>query len=156
MFSKALRIATTKAASDAEAAGLARCLACANDLESIEAAFESRLNASKAARGEKPATLPKRMRGQLAGYAEDASEIEQETLAHFENCTAAREILDLLHTALEGDLLFWRGVVKHAHPADQPIIESLVSAKQQLLDELAAFGANKQAAPPRNNKPPCA
>lgn len=154
MFSKALRIATTKAASDAEAADLARCLACADELESVQTAFESRLGASKAARGEKPTALSKGKRAQIAGYAEDASDIEQETLAHFENRTAAREILALLHTALEGDLLFWRGVVKHAHPADQSIIESLVGAKQQLLDELAAFGANQQGGPLRNNKPP--
>lgn len=156
MFSKALRIATTKAASDAEAAGLSRCLACANDLESIEAAFESRLSASKAARGEKPTPLSKSKRGQLAGYAEDAADIAQETLAYVETCTEAREILDLLHAALEGDLLFWRSVVKHAHPADQSIIEALVGAKAQLLDALAESRAIDKAASPRHNEPPSA
>jgi hypothetical protein len=108
--------------------------------------FPARINANKAARGEAPTKLPKQKREELAGYDQDAIDLER-TLTNDYRTLAGPSIIHSMSYALETDLKFWGGaMLKHAHPSDRVLIEEVVEAKRQLQNQfkhfLARFPAN--------------
>jgi hypothetical protein len=138
MFAPALRIAQEKSRSSSGRTLLALAQGAADALEAVEAAFEERINASKAARGEKPTRLSKGRQAQVDGYAKDAAAMQREQLSVYEAELGPLDIVVALRDGLRRDLGFWNGVAKHAHPADRPIVEELVAAKRTLLAALDA------------------
>jgi hypothetical protein len=109
----------------------------AEDLERIESGFEDKINASKAARGEKPTHLSKARKAQVRGYADDADAMQKEQLALFEAELTSREILTALYAGLQSDLQLWNGAAKHTHPSDMSVVEEFVVAKRRLFESLA-------------------
>ncbi|MBL8378641.1 MAG: hypothetical protein JNM79_12280 [Burkholderiales bacterium] len=137
MFVSALRIALAKSVAAPERTALESALPAAEDLERIEAGFVQKINAGKAARGEKPTQLPKARKAQVRGYADDAIAMQKEQLASFESELNSREIVSALHSGLQSDLQFWENSAKYAHPSDLPILEEFVGAKQRLFEALS-------------------
>ena len=137
MFHAALRLALAKAATPAERAALESALSVAQELERIETGFEDKINASKAARGEKPTHLSKGRGAQVRGYSEDASAMQKEQLALFEAEFSSHEIVRSLHAGLQSDLQFWSGAAKYTHPSDLPVVEEFVGAKKRLFKALS-------------------
>lgn len=136
MFVQALEIARSKAESPALESCLESALLFARKLDEVEAAFESRINASKAARGEPPTRLTKAKREQIAEYTAGAHDLFAEQLALYRTSLISREIAAALQAGLSSDLQFWRKSGKHVHPEDLPVVESLVEAKQDLFNAL--------------------
>ena len=137
MFATALRIALSKSLEPQARAALERALPAAEDLERIESGFEERINASKAARGEKPTRLSKARKAQVRGYADDAAAMRKEQLALYDAELNPSEIVNALHAGLQTDVQFWDGAVKYTHPSDIRVVEELVAAKRQFLEALA-------------------
>jgi hypothetical protein len=136
MFSSPLRIAITKASTPEEVRVLEIALAKADALGQIEGAFESKINASKAARGEGPTKLPRAKREQLSEFADDQAALQAQQLVAFEAATSAMEIVTALTAGLRSDLKFWSGAAKYTHAADLPVVEEFVNAKRELLTAL--------------------
>jgi hypothetical protein len=136
MFSSALRIAIAKAPAPAELRALETALAKADALSNIEVAFEAKINASKAARGEGPTRLSRAKREQLSDFAVDQAELQAQQLVAFEAATSAMEIITALTAGLRSDLKFWSGAAKYTHAADLPVVEEFVNAKRELLAAL--------------------
>lgn len=136
MFVAALRIASSKADGTVSSQMLARALVDAESLERIESEFESKMNGSKAKRGENT-KLSKSRQAQLAQYKADAASLEAEPLGAFKEMSCA-DIVAALRSGLDSDLRFWANAAKHTHPADLPVVEELVSAKRALERSLAA------------------
>jgi hypothetical protein len=136
MFSSALRIAIGQASAPDESRALERALEKADALGRIEADFEARIAASKAARGEGPTRLSRAKQEQLSGFAADQAELQAQQMAAFEALTS-REIVAALKAGLRTDLQFWSGAAKHTHPADLPVVEEFVNAKRELLAALS-------------------
>jgi hypothetical protein len=101
--------------------------------------FTDRVNASKSARGEEPTKLRKSRREEVAAYAGDAEEAEKGLTRDLAGLSGESAVW-ALSTALETELSFWSSQgLKHAHPAERPIIEELIQVKRRLLDELKEF-----------------
>lgn len=139
MFSAAIRIAKAKASAPEEFQALEKVLAKAEALDRIEAAFEAKINASKAERGEGPTKLSRARREQLSALADDQVALQAGQLVAFEASTSASEIVTALKTGLRADLQFWSGAAKYTHPADLPVVEEFVNAKRELLAALIAY-----------------
>jgi hypothetical protein len=139
MFSSPLRIAIAKASTPEELRALEIALAKADALSQIEAAFEARINASKAARGEGPTKLSRAKRGQLSEFSDDQAVLQAQQLVAFEAATSAIEIITALRAGLRTDLQFWSGAAKYTHAADLPVVEEFVNAKRELLAALDDF-----------------
>lgn len=137
MFVQSLEIARSKAESPALESCLDSALQFARILDEVEVAFESRINASKAARGEPPTRLTQARREQIAEYTADAHDLFAEQLALYRTSLSSREIAAALQAGLLNDLQFWRKSGKHVHPADLPLVERFVEAKQDLYNALA-------------------
>ncbi|MGH8524576.1 MAG: hypothetical protein ACREXY_10285 [Gammaproteobacteria bacterium] len=137
MFAPALRIALAKPDCTASHDALSRALLDAEALARIESEFESKINASKARRGEKPTHLSKARRAQVGQYAADAESLHAEQLAAFETGMSAAEILAALKSGLDSDLQFWSTAAKHTHPDDLALVEEFVNAKRALQASLA-------------------
>jgi hypothetical protein len=133
MFVPALRIAMDKAEAAEERRALENALARAETLARIEAAFEAKINASKAARGEGPTKLSRAKREQLNELSEDQQEVQAEQMAAFDAATSAGESITALKAGLRTDVKFWSGAAKYTHPADMPVVEEFVNAKRELL-----------------------
>jgi hypothetical protein len=142
MFSPALRIAITKASGPEEIRALEDALAKADALARIEAALESKINASKAARGEGPTKLQRGKREQLSAFAQDQAELQEQQMVAFEASVSANEIVTALKAGLRADLQFWSGAARYTHPADLPVLEEFVNAKRALLTALTDFLKN--------------
>jgi hypothetical protein len=138
MFSSALRIAIEKASTPEESRALEAALAKANALSDIEAAFETKINASKAARGEGPTKLSRAKREQLSEFADDQAALQVQQRVAFEAATSAMEIVNSLRAGLRSDVEFWSGAAKYTHAADLPVVEEFVNAKRELLTALNA------------------
>jgi len=136
MFVAALRIALTKADEIVSSPRLACALVDAESLEHIESELESRINDSKAKRGEKP-KLSQSRQAQLAEFEADAASLQSEQLAAFKEMACA-DIVAALKSGLDSDLEFWANAAKHTHPADLPVVEEFVAAKRALAKSLAA------------------
>jgi len=137
MFVPALRIALAKTNHPATCAALEQALLTAESLARVESDFETKINASKARRGEKPTRLSKSRRAQLSEYADDASALEAEQLAAFDSESSANEILTALKSGLDADLKFWTNAAKYTHPDDMPVVQEFVKAKLELQESLA-------------------
>lgn len=137
MFVPALRIAIAKT-SAGKRCTLENVLRKAESLESIESTFETRINASKASRGEGPTRLSTAKREQLQELSADGATLQAQQLLLFEAECSATEILVALHSGLATDLKFWSGAAKHTHPVDLPVVQELVEAKRELLVALEA------------------
>jgi len=136
MFVSPLRIAIAKASAPDELRALEVALAKAEALSRIEAAFETKINASKAARGEGPTKLSRAKREQLGEFADDQKELEAQQLVAFEAAASAKEIITALRAGLRADVQFWSGAARYTHPADMPVVEEFVNAKRELLNAL--------------------
>ena len=145
MFSSALRIAMSKASSPEESFALENALAKAEALGRIEAGFEAKINASKAARGEGPTKVSRAKRAQLSELADDETALQAQQMIAFEALTTAGEIVAALKAGLRTDLQFWSGAAKHTHPADLPVVEEFVNAKRELLAALINFLEHRTA-----------
>ena len=139
MLAPSLQVALTKARTGEEQRSLERLVALATQLDRVEADFEHKINASKALRGEAPTKLTKAQRERLAELAADERELEAEQLVDLEVLSSAREIVEALHLGMEDDIRFWGQTKKHAHAADWPVIEELVSAKNALFQAMAEY-----------------
>jgi hypothetical protein len=139
MFAPALRIAMTKASTLEQSRALEVALAKAEILARVAAAFEEKINASKAARGEDPTRLSRARREQLNGFSKDEAELQAQQLVAFDASTSADEIVTALKAGLRTDVQFWSGAAKHTHPGDWPVVEEFVKAKRELLTSLDAF-----------------
>ena len=145
MFSPALRIAIGKASAPEEVRALENALAKADALARIEAAFEAKINASKAARGEDPTRLSRAKREQLSDFANDQSALQAQQLVEFEALNSAKEIVTALKGGLHSDLQFWSGAAKYTHPGDLPVVEEFVNAKREMLAALNDFLKSRSA-----------
>jgi hypothetical protein len=137
MFAPALRIAIAKTDGAVSSDSLALALVDAESLERIESEFESKINSSKAKRGEKPTKLPKARQAQVNQYAADAASFQAEQLATFGEMSSAG-IVRVLKSGLDSDLQFWANAAKYTHPADLPVVEEFVNAKRALQKSLAS------------------
>ena len=137
MFAPALRIAIAKSDGTSSRDALSRALLDAEALSRIESEFESKINASKAKRGEKPTQLSRSRRAQVNQYAADAESLHAEQLAAFEAEMSAAQILAALKSGLDSDLQFWATAAKYTHPADLAVVEEFVNAKRALQASLA-------------------
>jgi hypothetical protein len=107
----------------------------------LDRTFEKRINASKAARGEKPTKLSKAKREEIDGYEKDAEEIEEKLTRDFASMSG-ETIIWVLSTALEPHVQFWSGVnLKRAHPLDRPVIEETLAPRKELLEKPQALVA---------------
>lgn len=137
MFAPALRIALAKSDGTVSADALSRALLDAEALSRIESEFESKINASKAKRGEKPTQLSTSRRAQVNQYAADAESLQVEQLAAFNTEMSAAGIVSALKSGLDSDLQFWANAAKYTHPADLAVVEEFVNAKRNLQGSLA-------------------
>ena len=132
-----------KASAPEELRALENVLAKAEALGRIEAAFEAKINASKAARGEGPTSLSRAKREQVNDFANDQAELQAQQLIAFEASNSANEIVTALKAGLRHDVQFWAGAAKYTHAADLPVVEEFVNAKRDLLAALNDFLAGK-------------
>ena len=139
MFVPALRIAMTKVKTPEQSRAIEIALSKAEALADIEAAFEQKIDASKAARGEGPTRLSRAKQEQVNGLSKDQADLQAEQLAAFDAANTAGEIVTALKAGLGADVQFWSGAAKHTHPGDWPVVEELVNAKRELLTSLNAF-----------------
>ena len=139
MLAPSLQVAFTKANTGQEQRLLKGLVALATRLDRVEADFERKINANKALRGEAPTKLTRAKREQLAQLAVDERELEAEQLVHLEALPSARDIVDALRPAIEHDVQFWSQAKKHAHAADEPVIEELANAKKMLLQAMTEY-----------------
>lgn len=145
MFAPALRIALAKLDGTVSADALSRALRDAEALSQIESEFESKINASKAMRGEKPTRLSKSRQAQVIQYATDAESLQAEQLAAFEAEMSAAEVVAALKSGIDSDLRFWANAAKYTHPADLAVVEEFVGAKRSLQESLALCIARPSA-----------
>jgi hypothetical protein len=147
MFATALRIALAKVDGTVSSEALACALVDAESIERIESEFESKINSSKAKRGEKPTKLSKGRQAQVSQYAADAASLQAEQLSTFEEMSRAA-VVTALKAGLDSDLQFWANAGKYTHPADLPVVEEFVNAKRALQKSLASClaGSSKSAA----------
>ena len=139
MTPEQLRIAIANSADPAAKAMLADLSATFDVVHQLDQAFGDRINANKAARGEGPTKLSKRKREELAQYEQDRIEGERNLTESFAKY-AGSSIIAVMSEGLEIDLKFWGGaLLKHAHPADRPLIEEVVAAKKQLQSRFKEF-----------------
>lgn len=136
MFASALRIAISKASMPEELRALEMALAKADTLGRIEAEFETKINASKAGRGEGPTKLSRAKQEELRGFADDAAAMHEQQLIAFEAAASSAEIVTALKAGLRTDVQFWSGAARYTHPADLPVVEEFVNAKRELLTAL--------------------
>ncbi len=136
MFVPALRVAMDKAEAPDERRALENALGKAEALACVEAGFETRINASKAARGEGPTKLSRAKREQLDELSNDQKELQAEQMTAFDAATSAGEIVAALKAGLRTDVKFWSGAAKYTHPADMPVVAEFVNAKRELLAAL--------------------
>lgn len=108
-------------------------------MDEVEASFESRINAGKAARGDGPTKLSKSQREELKQYSEDEKAIEKELLLECERFSDAREVVAGLHMDFEIDLRSSKELLDHVHPDDAPVVQELIDAKTELYDAIAKF-----------------
>jgi hypothetical protein len=146
MYIKALQIARSKSDVAPASGAVDEAMRQAQNLALLEAQFESRINASKAARGEKPTQLSRARRAEVDGYAADAQQMHSEQLAAFEAVPSAYKIFSVLKSGLDADLKFWVNAGKHTHPQDMPIVQELVDAKRALKDSLVRCLATRASA----------
>jgi hypothetical protein len=139
VYERYLEIAASKATSEAERDTLRGVVAVAAKLDEQERNFESRINASKAARGEGPTRMSKAKRQEVDQYAADAEELADERLREFAALDRARDIALALRAGLRMDVQFWSKAPLKAHPADRALIEEFAAAKKALLDALSAY-----------------
>ena len=131
-------LAATKAASELERQRLETVIQAARQHQAVADAFESRINASKALRGEGPTRVSRGQRAELDALARDAERGQAEVLEHMAQVDSAAEILAAVLPALEDDVAFWAQSRRHAHPADLPVIDDFTQAKAALRDAVAA------------------
>ena len=118
---------------------LDQLLSLALRLDEVEAGFESRINAGKAARGEGPTKLSKARREELNQLSEDEKELEKEMLLECEKMADAREIVAGLHMDFELDLSSSKEMLRHVHPDDAAVVQDLIDAKLGLYEAIARF-----------------
>lgn len=146
MFAPFIQLAVAKARSTDERERLAGILALAMYLDEVEAGFETRINDSKAARGESPTRLSKTRRGELREFDEDAKELERRQLLEFQSMTDPADVVAALHFGMESDLAFWKRAQRHTHAGDAAVVEEFVDAKARLFESMGRFLARY---PPR-------
>lgn len=139
MISPFVRIAATKARSAAEREALDCIVSLAERLDELELGFETRINASKARRGEGPTKVSSARREQLQQLAADEKQLEAEQLVQFQAMERAVDILAALHSGMESDVGFWKGAHHHTNPAEKPVVQELVDAKIALLEAMATY-----------------
>lgn len=147
MFASALRVAIAKAATPEQLRGLETALAKAEALGHIDAAFATRINASKAARGEGPTKLSRAKKAQLSECAADEAALKAQQLVEFEAAPSANWIVASLKSGLCSDVKFWSGAAKFTHAADWHVVEEFVNAKRELLAALGDIPGIDLAAP---------
>lgn len=139
MLAPSVQIAFEKTTSPAEREMLGQALSLAHRLDLIEASFEGKINASKAARGEAPTKLSRSERDELQQLYQDEKELELQQLAELQSLSSAAEVVVALHMGLESDLSFWKHTKGHVQGGDVAIIRELVDAKSSLLESLSQF-----------------
>lgn len=101
--------------------------------------FPERINANKAARGERPTKVSSRKREELAQYEKDAIDIDRGLTEDFRTQSPS-SIIYAMSYALDTDLSFWGGaMLKHAHPADRPLVEEVFAAKSELQSKFKQY-----------------
>lgn len=139
MYARYLEVAVSKASSDSEREALREVVVIASKLDEQERTFESRINASKAARGEGPTRMSKAKRQEVDQYAADAAELADGQLREFAGFEQARDIAVALRAGLRMDVQFWSKAHLKAHPADRAVVEEFARAKKDLLDALSSY-----------------
>ena len=136
MFVQALQIALTKSDVSTARPAVEQALLRAETLALLESQFEVKINASKAARGEKPTSLSSSRRAEVDEFAKDATALQTEQLASFASESSAFRILAALKSGLVSDLKFWSNAAKYTHPGDLSLVQELVNAKRELKEAL--------------------
>jgi hypothetical protein len=139
MFTPSVRIALSKSRSPGERADFFTMLERAEQLDKVESEFQSKINASKAVRGEGPTLLSKGKRAQLQHLAQDEREMASEQLITLESMPTAAAVVRVLHSGLQSDVAFWQQAPKHTHAADLHVVQEFIEAKASLLESLTAF-----------------
>lgn len=133
-----LHIAIEKAPTPAAQAALRAIEPLFSEVVAFEASFADRIAASKIARGEGVTKLRKAKREEIAGYEQDAIELERELTASFRLLSSA-EIISALRSGLVVDLKFWKNGLKHFHQAELPIGQEKVALTEKLAEAMKAY-----------------
>jgi hypothetical protein len=133
------RIAADKAKTPSARAALEALAELAASYEEADDSFPERINASKAARGERPTKISPHMREHLSSLEDDRKALDDDLARQFRALSSASSVVRALHCAMSDDLPRAEKNLKHFHPADLLIGKDLVERKSQLVNGMAAF-----------------
>jgi hypothetical protein len=132
-------IAANKAKTPNERAALEALAELAGSYEKADDSFPIRINASKAARGEKPTKVSSSMRVHLSALEDDRRTTDDDLARQFRALPNATSVVRSLHYAMSDDLPRAEKMLKHFHPGDLLIGKDMVERKSQLVVGMAAF-----------------
>ena len=136
---KLIQIAISKTTSPDKLDFLNEISKLAETLDTLESAFEERINSNKALRGEKPTIVTRSKKKEINQYKKDADELTNQLAEDFLLMENTKDIIQAIRSGFDGDIVFWKQAVKYAHPADMFIVEELLSSKIKLRDALTAY-----------------
>jgi hypothetical protein len=136
------RIAAEKAKTPAAHGALQALAELAAAYEDADASFPLRINASKAARGEKPTDISPSMREKLSSLEADRTALDDDLARQFSALPDSESIVRALHHAMSSELPTAEKNLKYFHPSDLPIGKDIVERKSQLVAAMASFLAN--------------
>ncbi|HKQ30131.1 MAG TPA: hypothetical protein VJS66_02500 [Burkholderiales bacterium] len=122
MHETLVEIAVTKARSPVEREVLSQLVKLATELSAFEATFESRINANKAQRGEKPTKLRSVKQQDLNQYDKDAQALTEQLALDLASMEHPGDVIRALLAGRDSDIKFWQQAHKYAHPAEAALI----------------------------------
>lgn len=140
---KSIQIAITKTILPEELDLLNEISKLAETLDALESSFEERINNNKVLRGEKPTRLTRTKKIEINQYKKDADDLANTLTKDFMLMDNSKDIIQAIRFGFDSDIAFWRQAVKHAHPADLPIVDEFLSVKIKLRDALTAYLSHK-------------
>jgi hypothetical protein len=139
MFAPALRLAASKASSEAMRAALTTLVSKAEKFDAEEAGFPAEIVRHRAARGDSPPKLDKSTNQMLEGLARDQEETLAQMMVALGQESRAESIVWSLAFALRGDVQNGEGLLKFYPEADKPLGARQQKRKRELLDALDGF-----------------
>jgi hypothetical protein len=139
LFTPALRLAQTRASTDAMRARLTTLVEKAEKFDADEETFSTEIVQHRAARGEAPPKLGKSTNQLLEGLARDQADGVAQVMAAFERESRPESIVWSLAFALRGDVQTAEGLLKFYPEADRVLGARQLKRKRELLDALDGF-----------------
>ena len=135
------RIAAEKAKTPSARAALEALAELAASYEEADDSFPERINASKAARGERPTKVSQSMREHLSSLEDDRRMIDDDLARQFRVLPSASSVVRALHYAMSDDLPRAEKDLKQFHPDNFLLGKDMVERKSQLVNGMAAIVA---------------